>query len=162
MPGYFPNGNQFYMQDLQAMREKIDSQMRNLQQQNQIQQPMQQPITQNFQLAPNNTLNELESRYANSIDEVRNILVIKTGLFINKDFSKLWVKDISGNIRTFNLEEEIELDEKDKEIQELKMQIEEMKGMILNANDSSDADVVKSTSAKKSTRTSTTTKSNAK
>lgn len=46
--GYNTN---FYMQDLQNMRDRIDKQMAQIQQQNS--QPV--PITQNFQLAPNNT-----------------------------------------------------------------------------------------------------------
>lgn len=73
---YYPN-NQLYMQnmqELQNMREKIDRQMQQMQQlnQNQMQQQQPVPITQNFQLAPNPTNNELESKYANNIDEVRN------------------------------------------------------------------------------------------
>lgn len=63
---YNPYANsQFYMNDLQQMRDRIDNQMRNLQQQTQ---PVPN-VTQNFQLAPTNT-NELEGRFANDIDEV--------------------------------------------------------------------------------------------
>lgn len=156
---YYPN-NQYYVQDLQNMREKIDSQLRNLQQQNQIQQPMQQPITQNFQLAPNPSNNDLESRYANSIDEVKNTFVIKTGIFVNKDFSTIWIKDVTGNIRTFKTEEVIELDEKDREILDLQKQVNELKGMIANEYDNSNS--IKSVENKKSERTSSNTKSNAK
>ena len=129
---YYPTAN--YMQDLQAMKDRIDTQMRQAQQNQYIpqQQPMQ-PITQNFQLSPNPTNNDLESKYAENIDEVKNTFVIKTGIFINIDFSTLWVKDVTGNIRTFKTEEMIELDEKDKEILALQKQIEEMKNM-LNTN----------------------------
>ena len=123
------NNNQFYMQDLQNMRDKIDRQMQQIQQtQNQYQ--MQQPIpqvTQNFQLAPQNNGNELESKYADNIEQVKNTFVIKTGVFINKDFSTFWIKDVSGNIRTFKTEEVIEMDEKDKEIYMLKRELEEIK-----------------------------------
>ena len=101
--------NQFQLQELQNMRDRIDSQVRYLQQ-NQVQP---QPITQNFQLAPNPTNNELESKYANSINEVRNTFVTKTGIFVNKDYSVMWVKDINGNVRTFNTVEVVEMDEKD-------------------------------------------------
>lgn len=131
---YYQN-NQFYMQDLQNMKDRIDRQIQQVQQMNQtqMQQPVQQPITQNFQLAPNSNINELESKYANNIDEVKNTFVMKTGVFINKDFSNLWVKDVTGNIRTFKTEEVIELDPKDKEIQLLRNEIEKMKGMMSNA-----------------------------
>lgn len=128
--------NQFYMQDLQAMRDRIDKTMQQYQQnQMQNQQPVPN-VTQNFQLAPNPSNNELESKYANSIDEVKNTFVMKTGVFVNKDFSTMWVKDVTGNVRTFRTEEVIEMDEKDREILMLKREIEEMKGMINNANKS--------------------------
>lgn len=85
--------NQFYMNDLQNMRDRIDNQMRQLSQY----QPT--PITQNFQITP--SASDLEGKYAESIDEVKNTFVTKTGVFINKDSSTLWIKDVSGNIRTF-------------------------------------------------------------
>lgn len=122
----------------------------------------QQPITQNFQLAsaPSNT--ELESRYANNIDEVRNTFVSRTGVFLTKDFSTIWIKTVDGNIKTFRTEEIIEMDEKDKEIYMLRKEIEEMKGMINDANEPVDTDSNVTTTSKKSTRTSTNSKSNAK
>lgn len=140
---YYPN-NQFYMQDLQNMKDKIDRQMQQIQQFNQNQmQPQQVPtnLTQNFQLAPNPTNNELESKYANNIDEVKNTFVMKTGIFINKDFNTLWIKNTNGDIRTFQLNEIIEQDPKDIEIQNLKNEIERMRGMINYESDSSNADV---------------------
>jgi len=156
---YYPN-NQFYMQDLQAMRDRIDTQMRQLQQQ-QNQQPIQQPITQNFQIAPQNNNTELESKYADSFDEVKNTFVMKTGIFAKKDFSTIWVKDVSGNIRTFSTEEVIELDEKDREILDLQRQVNELKGEIENAK-SVNTNIIKPVESKKPTRTSSSTKSNAK
>jgi len=153
------NNNQFYMQDLQNMRDRIDSQMRQLQQ-NQYQQPVQQPITQNFQLAPNPTNNELESKYADNIEQVRNTFVIKTGVFVNKDFSTLWVKDVTGKIKTYRTEEVIEMDEKDKEIYNLKKQIEEMKGMIRSEHTDTISD--ESITSKKSTRVSNNSKADEK
>ena len=155
---YYPN-NQFYMQDLQNMRDRIDTQMRQIQQQNQ--QPIQQPITQNFQIAPQNNNNELESKYADSFDEVKNTFVIKTGIFTKKDFSTIWIKDVSGNIRTFKTEEVVELDEKDREILDLQRQLNELRGEIENAK-SVNTDVIGTVESKKSTRTSSNSKSNAK
>jgi hypothetical protein len=138
------------MNDLQQMRDRIDNQMRQIQQ-NQLQQPMTQPITQNFQLAPTQNTNELESKYAESIDEVKNTFVIKTGLFINKDKNTLWIKDITGDIKTYKLEEIIELDEKDKTIIDLQKQINQLKGELNNAK--SDVKNVDATiTSKKSTK----------
>lgn len=122
------NNNQFYMQDLQNMREKIDRQMQQMQQLNQQQQQPIPQVTQNFQLAPNPSNNELESKYVNNIDEVKNTFVMKTGVFINKDFTTLWIKNTNGDIKTYTLEEVIETDPRDAEILMLKRQIEEMKG----------------------------------
>ena len=147
----YGNPNQFYLQDLQNMRDKIDNQMRQLNQN--AMQPNNPPaINQTFQLAPNQTNQDLEAKYATNIDEVKNTLVMKTGIFTNKDFSTIWIKDITGNIRTFSTQEVIELDEKDKKILELEKQIENMKGMMLNAK-SDNVDVNESTTSKKSSRT---------
>ena len=144
------NNSQFYMQNLQDMRDRIDNQIKNYQQSQMQQQPT--SINQTFQLAPQNNNNELESKYADNIDIVKNTFVLKTGLFVNKDFSTLWVKDATGNIRTFKTEEIIELDTKDKEILELKRQINEMKGMITSANELHNADVNEPITEKQSTR----------
>lgn len=155
--------NQYYLQNLQDMKDRIENQIRNVQQ-NQIQQQVPQPITQNFQLAPQQNVNtsELESKYAENIDAVKNTIVAKTTLFLTKDYSTLWIKDVAGNIKTFKTEEIIEIDDKDKEIQMLKKEIEDLKGMISNANDTSYSNVDGQSTTKKSSRTSTTTKSNAK
>lgn len=157
------NNSQYYMQNLQDMRDRIDNQIKNYQQ-SQMQQPITQPITQNFQIAPqpNNNNNELESKYADNIDAVKNTFVIKTGIFVNKDFSTLWVKDATGNIRTFRTEEIIEMDDKDREILELKRQINEMKGMIVNANELRNADVNEPITSEKQTRVSNSKRTNAK
>lgn len=164
----FSNNNPMYMQNLQSlqdMRDRIDNQIKSYQQ-TQMQQPIQQPqipqVNQTFQLAPNSMNNELESKYVNNVDEVRNTFVMKTGIFINKDFSTLWVKDVTGNIRTFRTEEVIEMDEKDKEIYMLKRQLEEMKGMMSNANESANANVNEQITKSKPPRVQNDKRSNAK
>lgn len=152
--------NQYYIQELQNMKDRIDGQLRQMQQNQIQQQQIPQPITQNFQLATNPNNNELESKYANNIDEVKNTFVIKTGLFINKDFNTLWIKDVTGNIKTFELEEIVEMDEKDKEILNLKKQIKEMKGMIKDGYN--DTNVIEPVKEQKSTRVQSSKRSNAK
>lgn len=137
---YYPN-NQIYMQnmqDLQNMREKIDNQMRQMQQlnQNQMQQqPTPTNLTQNFQLAPNPNSNELESKYVNNIDEVKGIFVMKTGVFLNKELNTLWIKNTNGDIRTFELNEIIPQDPKDIEINNLKKELQRMREMINYGNE---------------------------
>lgn len=162
MNGYtMPYASINYMQELQNMRDRIDSQMRQYQQ-NQNQQQMPQPITQNFQIAPNPATNEIESKFVNNIDEVKNTFVMKTGIFLTRDFSTLWVKDITGKVRTFSTEEVIEMDDKDKQIYELKKQLEEMKGMMINGTEYGNSNVDEPVTDKKSSRVSNGSKSNAK
>lgn len=149
------NPNNMYMQDLQNMRDRIDNQMRQLQQ---FQQPMQQPtaINQTFQLAPNQNINDLDGKYANNIDEVKNTLALKNTLFIDKDMKNLWFKNADGTVRTFTLQEVIELDEKDKQILDLQKQIQELKGAVLNARQSDNNNAVQPTTDEKSSNVSTT------
>ena len=134
---YYQN-NQFYMQDLQNMKDRIDRQMQQMQQfnQNQMQQQPVPNVTQNFQLAPNPTNNELESKYVNNIDEVKGIFVMKTGVFLNKELNTLWIKNTNGDIRTFELNEIIPQDPKDIEINNLKKELQRMREMINYGNES--------------------------
>jgi len=85
-------------------------------------------LTQNFQLAPNSTT----MRYANSIDEVQKDLVIGDTPFFSKDLSVMWIKDIKGNIKSYELNEIVQKDEKDLQIEYLQAQVDELKGMIKN------------------------------
>ncbi len=145
--------NQMYMQDLQNMRDRIDKQMMQMQQP--IQQQQTPAINQTFQITPNNSnASDLEGKVAKDFEEVKNTLVMRTAVFLNSDYTTAWIKDVSGNIRTFELNEVIELDEKDKQILALQKQIEEMKGMMTNAK-YDNADVDESTSESKSTNVST-------
>lgn len=166
MPNYNPYNN-FYLQDLQNMKDRIDRTMQQYQQQHQIQQPVQ-PITQNFQIAPSQPATELESKYANNIDEVKNTFVIKTGIFATKDFSTIWVKDVAGNIKTYKTEEVVELDEKDRKILEqnntiasLQNQINELKGVMFNAAQHNNSVINEPATEKKSSRVSNNSKSDA-
>lgn len=166
---YYPN-NQIYMQnmqDLQNMREKIDRQMQQVQQmnQNQMQQQPQIPqVNQTFQLAPNPTNNELESKYVNNIDEVKGIFVMKTGVFLNKELNTLWIKNTNGDIRTFELNEIIPQDPKDIEINNLKKELQRMREMINYGNESDvdNTDHDGADESKNATKLSGRSKSNAK
>lgn len=131
--GYNSYAQNNYLNELQQMRDKIDKQIQQSQQAQQQQpiQPQVPQINQSFQLAPQqNNNSELESRYAENIDEVKNTFVMKTAIFVNKDFSTMYVKDVSGNIRTFKTEEIFEIDEKDIQIQNLQRELQEMKSLM--------------------------------
>lgn len=112
-----PYNNQMYMQDLQGLRDRIDRQMQMANQQ----QPQTMPITQNFQLAPSQNSNGI--RYANSIEDVKKELVFADTLFVNKEYTLLWHKNASGEVKTYELKEMVIKDEKDLKIAELEAKI---------------------------------------
>ena len=156
---YYNQNN--YINDLQNMRDRIDKQMQQFQQQS-IQQPTPTNLTQNFQLAPNNNSNGI--KYVNSIEDVKKELVFSDTLFVNKEFNNLWLKNVSGDIKTYKLEPIIELDDKDLKINELLLKIEnlekEMKNYESNVNDNTNVNA--STSKQKSSDVSNYKSSNAK
>jgi hypothetical protein len=119
----------------QSLSERIDTQIAQLNQmKDQIKSNHQQPaINQTFQLAPSNA----SMRYANTIDEVGKETIYSDTPFFSKDMSVLWVKDLKGNIRTYELNEIVPKDEKDIKIEFLMAQIEELKkGMKANESKS--------------------------
>lgn len=98
----------------------------------QVQQPIAQPtnLTQNFQISPTNR--EI-IKYATSIDEVQRDIVVGDTPYFSKDMSVVWIKNTKGEVKTYELTEIIPKDEKDFVIENLQMQITELKGMIENA-----------------------------
>ena len=118
----------------QASIDRINAQMNELENMKQQLQQRQQPqtptnLTQNFQLAPQN---HDVIKYATSIEEVQRDMVIGDTPFFSKDMSVVWIKNTNGEIKTYELNEIIPLDEKDMQIQYLQSQIEELKGKINN------------------------------
>lgn len=110
-----------------SLNDRIDNEIERLKQmKTQVQQPT--PITQNFQLAP--THNGM--KYANTIDDVKKEIVYFDTPYFSKDLSVVWLKNAKGDIKAYSLEEIVEKDDKDIQIEYLKEQIEELKGMIKN------------------------------
>ena len=66
-------------------------------------------------------------RYAESIDDVNKELVFLDTLFVNKDFTNLWMKNPQGKVKTYLLEEFIPKDEKDIKIEMLENEIKKLK-----------------------------------
>lgn len=140
----------------QMTKDRIDNQIAQLQQmkeqipQNPMQ--MQQPsINQTFQLTPNTT-NTM--KYVEKIEDVNKEFVVSDTPFFSKDMSILWIKNTKGEVKTYELNEIIQKDDKDLLIESLQMQIKEMKGMFENAK-SNDVDVSEPVESKKSTNVST-------
>lgn len=119
------------------------------------QQMKQQPaINQTFQLAPTN-MNELDAKFVGSVNDVKNLLAMKDTLCVSPDYSFLWLKKADGSIKSYKMEEVIELDEKDKMILSLQKQIDELKGSMTNVK-SDGADVNEQPAKKKSSGVSAT------
>ena len=133
-----------YVNELQNMRDRIDNQIQQVQQQqqNMTQIPMQQPtnLTQNFQLANSPIGNNF--KLVNSFDEVSKEIVLGDTYFLANSLSNLWIKKSNGDIKTFNLEELVQKDEKDLLIEKLQKQIEELKGDKINEYDESDSELL--------------------
>ena len=111
-PIYTPQGSIDRINSQIAELEKMKSQI-----------PTMQPITQNFQLAPNNNV----IKYADNIEEVEKSFVMGDTAFFSKDLSVVWIKNLKNEIRSFMLEEILQKDEKDLLIESLQMQIKELK-----------------------------------
>ena len=145
---YMMQGN--YVTELQNMRDRIDNQIQQVQNQ---QRNMQQPtnLTQNFQLAPNNTSNV---KFVNSIEDVQKELVVLDTYFFNNDITNLWIKNTKGDIRIFDVKEIIPKDEKDILIENLQKQLNELKGGNLNEyNKSNDEQLYKQPNTEYNTST---------
>ena len=86
--------------------------------------PTQPAINQTFQISPNhpNSMKFVESK-----DDVSKELVISDTPFFSKDLSIMWIKNVKGDVRTFELEEVVEKDEKDLMIESLRMQVQDLR-----------------------------------
>lgn len=144
MMNYNPSINQ------QGFSERIDNEITRLQQmKEQMQKPVQQPtnLTQNFQLAP---ANSHTMRYANTIEDVSRENVYFDTPYFSKDMSVLWVKGVNGNIKTYELTEIVQKDERDLLIESLQMQVTELRKEIKENAKPINNDDDESNSSKKS------------
>lgn len=134
-------GNPYNAYNPQASLDRINSQIAELEKlKTQI--PMQQPtnLTQNFQIAPTNNV----IKHAESMEEVQKNMVIGDTPFFSNDMSIVWIKSTNGEIKSYELKEIIQKDEKDIQIEYLQAQIEELKKEV--KKDESNTDVNESTS----------------
>lgn len=142
------NSPYFNTYNPQASIDRINTQIAELEKmKQQLPQPNGAPtnLTQNFQIAPNSTT----MKYADSIEEVQRDIVVGDTPYFSKDMSVLWVKNTRGDVKSYELNEIIQKDEKDLQIEFLQAQIESMKKE-MSKNESSDSDDVKSIKSKKS------------
>jgi uncharacterized coiled-coil protein SlyX len=85
-------------------------------------------LTQNFQIAPSTNTNSI--RYATSIDEVERDVVVGDTPYFSKDLSVVWIKNTKGEIKSYELNEIVQKDEKDLMIESLQMQLKELTNSI--------------------------------
>ena len=96
-------------------------------------------------------------RYAESIDDVNKEMIFMDTLFVNKDFTNMWLKTPQGNVRPFLLKEIIPKDEKDLRIESLEKQLKELlEERKENANKHSRDNTATTSSVSESIQTTTT------
>ena len=134
-------GNPYNVYNPQASLDRINNQIAELEKMK-TQIPMQQPtnLTQNFQIAPTNNV----IKHAESMEEVQKNMVIGDTPFFSNDMSIVWIKSTNGEIKSYELKEIIQKDEKDIQIEYLQAQIEELKKEV--KKDESNTDVNEPTS----------------
>lgn len=126
-------GQEQYIRNLQNLKNETEQKLQQamMMQQNPSVPPS---INQTFQITPNNqnNINDFDGKLVKNSDDVKNTLALKQTLFINENRDTLWIKDVSGAIKTYSLQEIVELDEKDVEINNLKKELQELKEMMKN------------------------------
>jgi hypothetical protein len=110
----------YYNQNIERINQQIND-LERARNQMQLQQPTN--LTQNFQISPQ----QQGIKFVNGIDEVEKELVINETMFLTRDYKQMFIKDIKGNVRTFELNEIIPKDSKDLMIEDLQKQINELK-----------------------------------
>ena len=139
------------MYSAQPSVDRINGQIAELEKmREQIVQPVQTTpnVTQNFQIAPTAT----GMRYADNINEVQRDFVLGDTPYFSKDMSVLWVKNTKGEIKSYELREIVQKDEKDLQIEFLQAQIEDLKReRVINNEQSINSNVNESIENKKPT-----------
>lgn len=93
---------------------------------------------------PYNNLSQL--RYAKSIEDVKREFVVGDTPFFSSDLSVLWIKNSMGEIKSYEMKEIVQKDEKDLIIESLQFQMNELRRELENAksNNSNDVEPTKS------------------
>ncbi len=127
----------------QSINERIDNQIAQLQQmKEQMKNNVQPAINQTFQLAPTHPS---MMKYASSLNDVEREMVYADTPYFSKDMSVVWVKNIKGEIKTYELNEIIPKSEKDLQIEYLMSEIKQLKGKIENDGNTTNVDAEQDT-----------------
>lgn len=103
-----------------------------------IQPQTQQPITQNFQLASNQTIVDFEAKYLKDNEDISNIPINHRTAFIDLNKGMLSIKEVDGNIKEYPIvlpkdEKDLKIEELEKNNALLNQKLNEME-MKINAN----------------------------
>ena len=98
--GDYMYGAPYYYNNTQANIDKIDNQIRELENlRNHLQKP-QPSINQTFRLAP---ASQSGIKFVDDIDEVNKELVFVDTLFVDKKFTTMWYKNVKGEVKEYEL-----------------------------------------------------------
>lgn len=108
---------------LRAMRGDIDNQIARWQEM-----PQTPTIQQNF-ITPN-VVNDFDARWVDNIEQVKNTPVTKDTIFMERNDAIFHIKTPRGELKSFSFQEYVYLDEKDREIMELKEEVNKLKNRL--------------------------------
>lgn len=116
----------------------------------------QQPtLNQTIQVTPTPS-QSIALKHVRGVEDVNSELVMFETPFVLDDYSTLFIKNTKGEIRTFEMKEIVPKDEKDKIIEQLRLENEELKGMISNESTNATNDEQSNTAIDKPTKAKTT------
>lgn len=117
-----------YLKYLEKEKERIEKSKEQYINRFQQQQPT---LNQTIQVTPTPS-QSIALKHVKGIENVNSELVMFETPFVLDDYSTLFIKNAKGEVRTFAMEEIVPKDEKDKIIEQLRLENEELKGMISN------------------------------
>ena len=140
-----------YLKYLEKEKERIEKSKEQYINRFQQQQPT---LNQTIQVTPTPS-QSIALKHVKGVEDVNSELVMFETPFVLDDYSTLFIKNTKGEVRTFVMEEIIPKDEKDKIIEQLRLENEELKGMISNESTNATNDEQSNTAIDKSVKTKT-------
>jgi hypothetical protein len=141
-----------YLKYLEKEKERIEKSKEQYINRFQQQQPT---LNQTIQVTPTPS-QSIALKHVKGVEDVNSELVMFETPFVLDDYSTLFIKNTKGEVRTFVMEEIIPKDEKDKIIEQLRLENEELKGMISNESTNATDDKQSNATIDKPTKTKTT------
>lgn len=141
-----------YLKYLEKEKERIEKSKEQYINRFQQQQPT---LNQTIQVTPTPS-QSIALKHVKGVEDVNSELVMFETPFVLDDYSTLFIKNTKGEIRTFEMKEIVPKDEKDKIIEQLRLENEELKGMISNESTNATNDEQSNATIDKPTKAKTT------